>query len=101
MKGTIRHTSIPFLYYNVVGYRRGSYNTSSDWDLMWAHDYPFKKIKDKMLAMKKGQRINKFPGSGFITNKVNYIWVLFEPVLVLSPFLVTQGRVRSRSFFNY
>ena len=54
----------------IVGYRRGNYNTSSNWDLMWAHDYPFKKIKEKMLAMKKGQRINKFPGSGFITNKV-------------------------------
>ncbi|XP_023319534.1 tubulin polyglutamylase TTLL6 isoform X2 [Eurytemora carolleeae] len=71
-----RHPDTGYLQhvYNVLdraGYRRGSYNTSSDWDLMWAHDYPFKKIKDKMLAMKKGQRINKFPGSGFITNKVN------------------------------
>ena len=44
---------------------------------MWAHDYPFKKIKDKMLAMKKGQRINKFPGSGFITNKVKLDLGLF------------------------
>jgi len=60
--------------YNVLeraGYRRGNYNISSDWDIMWAHDYPFKKIRDKMLKMKKGQRINKFPGSGYITNKVN------------------------------
>ena len=38
---------------------------------MWAHDYPFKKIRDKMLNMKPGQKVNKFPGSGFITNKVN------------------------------
>ena len=38
---------------------------------MWAHDYPFEKIRDKMLNMKPGQKVNKFPGSGFITNKVN------------------------------
>ena len=36
---------------------------------MWAHDYPFIKEKEKMLAMKPGQKVNKFPGSGFITNK--------------------------------
>ena len=29
-----------------------------------------------MLAMKKGQRVNKFPGSGFITNKVSIIIVI-------------------------
>jgi len=60
--------------YNVLeraGYRRGNYNTTSDWDVMWAHDYPFKKIREKMIGMKKGQRVNKFPGSGYITNKVN------------------------------
>ena len=62
---------------------------------MWAHDYPFKKIREKMLGMRPGQKVNKFismiiimmvmitimmmmmmqvnkfPGSGFITNKVN------------------------------
>lgn len=54
-----------------AGYRRANFNYSSDWDIMWAHDYPFKKIREKMLAMRKGQRVNKFPGSGYITNKVN------------------------------
>jgi hypothetical protein len=28
-------------------------------------------IKEKMLALKPGQKVNKFPGSGFITNKVS------------------------------
>ena len=38
---TLRLISIcPFL----VGYRRANYNISSDWDLMWAHNYPFKKV---------------------------------------------------------
>ena len=53
-----------------AGYSRVDLNTSSDWDVMWAHDYPFKKIREKMLALKPGQKVNKFPGSGYITNKV-------------------------------
>jgi len=60
--------------YNVLdrlGYERVSYNLSSDWDLMWAHDYPFKKLKTVLKAMKKGQKVNKLPGSGYVTNKVN------------------------------
>ena len=53
------------------GYSKEDFNSTDDWDVMWAHDYPFKKIRDKMLNMKPGQKVNKFPGSGFITNKVN------------------------------
>jgi len=53
------------------GYVRGDFNTSTDWDVLWAHDYPFKKVRDRMLRLKPGQRVNKFPGSGYITNKVN------------------------------
>jgi len=60
--------------YNVLersGYRRGNYNTTDNWDVMWAHDYPFKKIRPIMEKMRPGQKVNKFPGSGYITNKVN------------------------------
>ena len=32
------------------GYTRGDFNTSTDWDVMWAHDYPFKKIRDRKTA---------------------------------------------------
>lgn len=53
------------------GYKRENFNVSNDWNVMWAHDYPFKKIREKMLKMKPGQKVNKFPGSGYITNKVN------------------------------
>ena len=53
------------------GYSKEDFNSTDDWDVMWAHDYPFKKIRDKMLNMKPGQKVNKFPGSGFLTNKVN------------------------------
>ena len=54
-----------------AGYTRVSYNLTSDWDVMWAHDYPFKKIRSVMKKLKSGQRVNKLPGSGYVTNKVN------------------------------
>ena len=53
------------------GYARVDLNTTSEWDVLWAHDYPFKRIREKMLKLKPGQKVNKFPGSGYITNKVN------------------------------
>jgi len=54
-----------------AGYARVDINITSDWDVLWAHDYPFKRIREKMLKLKPGQKVNKFPGSGYITNKVN------------------------------
>ena len=56
--------AVPSIYKEVhgLGYERISYNLSSDWDLMWAHDYPFKKLKTVLKAMKKGQKVNKLPG---------------------------------------
>ena len=56
--------AVPSIYKEVhgLGYERVSYNLSSDWDLMWAHDYPFKKLKTVLKAMKKGQKVNKLPG---------------------------------------
>ena len=54
-----------------AGFSKVSYNTSDDWSVMWAHDYPFKKIKPVMMKMNSYQKVNKLPGSGFVTNKVN------------------------------
>lgn len=54
-----------------LGFRRVPENESDSADLLWAHDYPFTKIKPKVLAMKPHQKINHFPGCGFITNKVD------------------------------
>ncbi|XP_069180661.1 probable tubulin polyglutamylase ttll-15 [Procambarus clarkii] len=42
-----------------------------DWDVLWSHNYPFKELKQMMTHLKPDQRVNHFPGSGFITNKVN------------------------------
>lgn len=52
-----------------LGYKRD--NNTSDWDLLWAHDYPFTKIPIEMKAIKPHQKVNHIPGCGFITNKVD------------------------------
>ncbi|KAL9693101.1 hypothetical protein quinque_012386 [Culex quinquefasciatus] len=44
-------------------------NDTDDWDLLWAHDYPFRKLD--LYRLKPHQLVNHFPGSGFITNKVD------------------------------
>lgn len=51
-----------------IGYVRGTNN--SNWDLLWAHDYPFGYIQS-LNHLKPNQRVNKFPGSGWITNKLS------------------------------
>lgn len=52
-----------------LGYELGT--NESDWDLLWAHDYPFRKLSSQLLNMKSHQKVNHFPGCGFITNKVD------------------------------
>nr|XP_040227578.2 probable tubulin polyglutamylase ttll-15 [Anopheles coluzzii] len=44
-------------------------NDTTDWDLLWAHDYPFRKLN--LQRMQRHQLVNHFPGSGYITNKVD------------------------------
>lgn len=52
-----------------VGYENVA--NTSDWDLLWAHDYPFQKLYSILNNLKDHQRVNHFPGSGYITNKVD------------------------------
>lgn len=54
-----------------LGFERVTGDESSTADLLWAHDYPFSKIRSKVSEMQPHQKINHFPGSGFITNKVD------------------------------
>ncbi|CAL7950013.1 unnamed protein product [Xylocopa violacea] len=42
-----------------------------NWDLLWAHDYPFRSLSSHLNKLKTHQRINHFPGCGYITNKVD------------------------------
>lgn len=53
-----------------LGFERGSSN-STDWDLLWAHDYPFRALYPSLSQLKAHQKVNHFPGCGYITNKVD------------------------------
>lgn len=44
---------------------------ATNWDLLWAHDYPFRALYPKLNNLKPHQRVNHFPGCGYITNKVD------------------------------
>ncbi|XP_041352291.1 probable tubulin polyglutamylase ttll-15 [Gigantopelta aegis] len=43
----------------------------SDWDILWSHDYPFVTLSKQLTILKPHQRVNHFPGSGYITNKAS------------------------------
>ncbi|XP_054261818.1 probable tubulin polyglutamylase ttll-15 isoform X2 [Macrosteles quadrilineatus] len=53
------------------GYIQGNLATDDHWDVLWAHDYPFKKLYAKLKNLKSHQMVNHFPGSGYITNKMD------------------------------
>ncbi len=41
-----------------------------DWDVLWAHEYPFKSLPAETLrSLKPHQVINHFPGTGCFTSK--------------------------------
>ncbi|XP_012233938.2 probable tubulin polyglutamylase ttll-15 [Linepithema humile] len=46
-------------------------NNKSDWDLLWAHDYPFRALSASLSRLQEHQIVNHFPGCGYITNKVD------------------------------
>ncbi|ELU16337.1 hypothetical protein CAPTEDRAFT_102035 [Capitella teleta] len=46
---------------------------SPHWDVFWSHDYPFSTLRSEMLQLKPHQKVNHFPGSGFLTNKVSLV----------------------------
>lgn len=53
-----------------LGYEQQDVN-STDWDLLWAHDYPFRVLSTQLRNLKPHQKVNHFPGCGYITNKVD------------------------------
>jgi hypothetical protein len=53
-----------------VGWSR--VGVEEDWDVLWSHEYPFRTLKDRLSTIISGeQKVNHFPGSGYITNKMN------------------------------
>lgn len=39
-----------------IGFTRGDENTE-DWDVLWAHDYPFVKLANKMRTLEAHQKV--------------------------------------------
>jgi len=66
--GYLKHVHSVF---NKLGYCRVYLNETSTWTVLWAHNYPFRVLSDKLSHMTQGQKLNHFPGSGFVTNKMN------------------------------
>ena len=72
VEGKNKHTGYLQHVFNVfkqTGFAIG--DQSDDWTVLWAHDYPFKTLHNELSNMKPYQRVNHFPGSGFVTNKVS------------------------------
>uniref|UniRef100_T1L481 Tubulin--tyrosine ligase-like protein 9 n=1 Tax=Tetranychus urticae TaxID=32264 RepID=T1L481_TETUR len=51
-----------------IGYQRVD-GFNQEWDVLWSHDYPFG--KEFFTSLRPHQKVNHFPGSGYITNKVS------------------------------
>ena len=64
--GYLRHV---FKILDSLGYKNEP--NSTNWDLLWAHDYPFRKLYPVLSNLRPHQRVNHFPGCGYITNKVD------------------------------
>ncbi|KAJ3636823.1 hypothetical protein MTP99_000332 [Tenebrio molitor] len=64
--GHLRHV---FEVLDRLGYKNDP--NATDWDLLWAHDYPFRKLYPRLNDLRPHQRVNHFPGCGYITNKVD------------------------------
>ncbi|XP_063828811.1 probable tubulin polyglutamylase ttll-15 [Ostrinia nubilalis] len=65
--GILKHVHLVLDRY---GYEKST-NTSS-WNLLWSHDYPFRVLYPNLHRLKPYQKVNHFPGTGFITNKVDF-----------------------------
>ncbi|EDV24017.1 uncharacterized protein TRIADDRAFT_57067 [Trichoplax adhaerens] len=68
-KGYLDH---PIKVFERVGYVMKK-DFPQKWDVLWSHEYPFTetKVYNMIRQMKPHQKVNKFPGSGFITNKAS------------------------------
>lgn len=64
--GLLKHVH---LVLNRIGFEKSTNETP--WELLWSHDYPFRVLYPNLHKLKPNQKVNHFPGTGFITNKVD------------------------------
>ncbi|RUS85192.1 hypothetical protein EGW08_007018 [Elysia chlorotica] len=98
--GFLKHI---FRVFDKMGFDVG--DRSSDWAVMWSHDYPFGIYAAEMRSLQLHQKVNHFPGSGFITNKVNlaqtqlsFIPKAFEIPRKKKEFLAYVGKHKNTSW---
>ncbi|CAH2041633.1 unnamed protein product, partial [Iphiclides podalirius] len=65
-RGLLKHVH---LVLERIGYEMSTNRTP--WTLLWSHDYPFRVLYPHLHRLKHNQMVNHFPGTGFITNKVD------------------------------
>ncbi|XP_004524318.1 tubulin polyglutamylase TTLL6 [Ceratitis capitata] len=53
-----------------IGYEETAID-DTNWTLLWAHEYPFRSLSERMRNLLPSQTVNHFPGIGFITSKVD------------------------------
>ncbi|XP_021934388.1 tubulin polyglutamylase TTLL6 isoform X2 [Zootermopsis nevadensis] len=63
--GYLKHV---YLVLERLGFER---RNDSDWDVLWAHAYPFRVLYSSLKNLEPHQKVNHFPGSGYITQKVD------------------------------
>ncbi|CAH0383117.1 unnamed protein product [Bemisia tabaci] len=66
----MRHLKHVFEMLDYFNCQRTSLN-ASDWDVLWSFYYPFRILSTYVKDMKPHQLVNHFPGTGYITNKVD------------------------------
>lgn len=81
-----------------LGFRRVS--LEGDWTLLWAHDYPFRKLKELLKRLQPYQIINHFPGCGYITSKVELSTTRPRPTFLPAAFRLPQQRQDFLSYIN-
>lgn len=73
-------------------------NETLDWDVLWGHDYPFRALYPKLHQLKLHQKVNHFPGCGYITNKVDLATT--ESVYIPKSFRLPEDREKFMEFIE-
>lgn len=79
-----------------LGFNRS--DNDSNWDLLWAHDYPFRTLSSTLNKLEVHQRVNHFPGCGYITNKVDLSTT--EGRYILPAFKLPEQREKFLQYAN-
>ncbi|XP_043255676.1 probable tubulin polyglutamylase ttll-15 isoform X1 [Colletes gigas] len=79
-----------------LGFKRSDNDTN--WDLLWAHDYPFRALSSSLSKLEAHRRVNHFPGCGYITNKVDLSTT--EGLYILPAFKLPEQRQEFSRYTN-